>query len=41
VVPWSNKMAQMFEGEIDFTKYGSQNKDEIFAADIVVSFFDF
>jgi len=28
-------MAQMFEGEIDFTKYGSQNKDEIFAADIV------
>lgn len=33
--PLSDKMAQMFEGPIDFTKYGSQNKDEISAADIV------
>ena len=39
--PLSEKMAQMFEGPVDFTKYGSQNKDEISAADIVVSFLIF
>jgi len=35
VNPWSDKMAHMFEGPVDFRLYGSQNKEEISAEDIV------